>query len=102
MQREIERLEEERIQLKTENRKLARQIGGKVSEHSLRNLTNDSVFNYMEQLSNRLHSQILSHFYFRLQILDWMQMICGLCKNTEMHYERDDETLQTKVCNAEL
>ena len=31
MQREIERLEEERIQLKTENRKLARQIGGKVS-----------------------------------------------------------------------
>ena len=30
MQREIERLEEERIQLKTENRKLARQIGGKV------------------------------------------------------------------------
>ena len=30
MQREIERLEEERIQLKTENRKLARQLGGKV------------------------------------------------------------------------
>ena len=45
MQREIERLEEERIQLKTENRKLARQIGGKVSEHSLRNLTNDLVLN---------------------------------------------------------
>ena len=35
MQREIERLEEERIQLKTENRKLARQIGGKAANLGL-------------------------------------------------------------------
>ena len=99
MQREIERLEEERIQLKTENRKLARQIGGKVwfycscmyyDYNPYKTICNKEMFepNFTIVFLQYLHRQ---------QTLVWMLMIYVQCKNTEMHYEKGGEILQIRV-----
>ena len=53
MGREIERLEEERIQLKTENRKMARQLGHKAAELGLNAEDLNSIEEYKKALKAR-------------------------------------------------
>ena len=53
MGREIERLEEERIQLKTENRKLARQLGHKAAELGLNSEDLQAMEEYRQALKSR-------------------------------------------------
>ena len=53
LQREIERLEEERIQLKTENRKLAQQLGHRAAKLGLTNEDLTAIQEYTEALKNR-------------------------------------------------
>ena len=53
MGREIERLEEERIQLKTENRKMARQLGHKAAELGLNSEDLQAMEEYRQALKSR-------------------------------------------------
>ena len=53
MQREIERLEEERIQLKTDNRKLAQQLGQRAAKLGLNAEDLQAIQEYTEALKNR-------------------------------------------------
>ena len=53
MQREIERLEEERIQLKTDNRKLAQQLGQRAAKLGLNSEDMAAIQEYTEALKNR-------------------------------------------------
>ena len=53
MQKEIERLEEERIQLKTENRKLAQQLGQRAAKLGLNTEDLHAIQEYTEALKNR-------------------------------------------------
>ena len=53
MQREIERLEEERIQLKTDNRKLAQQLGQRAAKLGLDSNDLQAIQEYTEALKNR-------------------------------------------------
>ena len=53
MQREIERLEEERIQLKTDNRKLAQQLGQRAAKLGLDADDLQAIQEYTEALKNR-------------------------------------------------
>ena len=52
MQREIERLEDERITLKTENRKLAKQLGGKSAKLGLTPEDLENIQEYTDALKN--------------------------------------------------
>ena len=53
MQREVERLEEERIQLKTDNRKLAQQLGQRAAKLGLNSEDMAAIQEYTEALKNR-------------------------------------------------
>ena len=53
MQREIERLEEERIQLKTDNRKLAQQLGQRAAKLGLNSEDMQAIQEYTQALKNR-------------------------------------------------
>ena len=53
LQRELERLEEERIQLKTENRKLAQQLGQRAAKLGLDSEDLHAIQEYTEALKNR-------------------------------------------------
>ena len=60
MQREIERLEEERIQLKTENRKLARQLGHSAAQLGLDAEDLKAVQEYRDALRERRRTLTIS------------------------------------------
>ena len=59
MQREIERLEEERIQLKTENRKMAVQLGHKAAQLGLDAQDLKAIQEYRDALKERRRNMSL-------------------------------------------
>ena len=71
MQREIERLEEERIQLKTENRKMAVQLGHKAAQLGLDAQDLKAIQEYRDALKERRRNMSKGKTFSFITYLPW-------------------------------
>ena len=93
MGREIERLEEERIQLKTENRKMARQLGHKAAELGLNSEDLQSIEEYKQALKARRKGSIANEDGDHLDIIHQSQ--------NAIRQQKDAEAKDELIANLE-